>query len=241
MTIEYIERNVLPLLSSNKATSIKFIANKLYVSESTARRYLNELARAGLIIRTHGGCMPSAKGNDDNLPMYIRFSSENSIKNNIARKASEFINDGDTVFLDSSSTVFHLIPYLRSKNNLTIVTSGIKTAMSLAELNIKTMCLGGLINQSNLSTNSAYAINLIKQINADIFFFSCDAVNDSGIVSDNSFDECVIRKEFINNSKFKILLVDNSKFNKTCKYNLCTYNEIDKIISNDENDVIFIK
>ena len=240
MTIENLQKNVLPLLSNSKPTSIKFLANKLFVSESTARRYANELFKSGLVIRTHGGIIPCAKANADNLSVYERFLSKNEVKDVIAKKASEYVKDGYTIFLDSSSTVFHIVPYLAQKNNLTVVTSSLKTATALVELNIKTLCLGGEIS-SNLSTNSAYALSLIEKINADLFLFSCDAIDEKGNISDNSFDECVLRCKFLQNSKFSILLLDSEKLNKRCKYNLCDSVQVDKIISNNLESVVELK
>ncbi len=238
---ESIENKVLSILSNSKPTSIKFIAQKLYISESTARRYVNALAKNGLVIRTHGGCVPCAKAYDNNSPVFLRFDSGNEIKSEIAKCAMQFVKDGDTIFLDSSSTVYHLIPFLRNKNNLTVVTSGLKTATSLAEHNVKTICLGGLVSYKNLSANSTYAIELIRSINADVFFFSSDGIDEDGNITDNSFEECVLRKAFIKQAKFKVLLIDDSKLLVKCKYNLCSINEIDKVISNNQQEIISLK
>ncbi len=238
---ESIEDKVLSILSSSKPTSIKFIAKKLFISESTARRYVNTLAKNELVLRTHGGCVPCAKVYENNLPAYFRHSNDNEAKILIAKHAQTLIKDGDTLFLDSSSTVYNLVPYLRTKNNLTVITSGLKTATLLVENNIKTYCLGGFINYNNLSANSAYALELIKRINADLFFFSCDGMDHDGNVCDNSFEECLLRREFMKQSKSSILLIDESKINKPCKYNLCTADEINVIISNNGKNVLYIK
>ena len=235
-----IENKVISILSSSKPTSIKFIAKKLFISESTARRYVNALAKNELVIRTHGGCVPCAKVYENNLPSYFRLTSDNEAKNLIAKHAQTLIKDGDTLFLDSSSTVYNLASYLRTKNNLTVITSGLKTATLLVENNIKTYCLGGLVNYNNLSTNSAYALEFIKNINADLFFFSCDGLNSDGYVCDNSFDECVLRKEFMKQAKTSVLLIDESKINKLCKYNLCPTEKVDIIISNKDEKVVYL-
>ena len=240
MSIELKEENLLSLLSPNVATPIRVIAKKLYVSEPTARRYVNALAKKGSVIRTHGGCMPNAVAFDRNTPMYIRFASENAIKKKIAERAAEFIPADATIFLDSSSTVFQILPFLRFKQNLIVVTSSIKTAMALSEMGIKTMCLGGFINNANLSMNSAFAMESVRQINADIFFFSCDALSKEGELTDNSYEECLLRKEFIKHSKKSVLLLDSTKLGKKCKYNLGTIKDVDCCISNEGEKIVVL-
>lgn len=241
MSIELKEQSLLKLLSPNKTTAIKFIAKKLFVSEPTARRYVNKLAKKGIVIRTHGGCMPSATVFDNNTPIYIRYASETNEKKLIAKKATELIKDNMTVFLDSSSTTFEMVPFIRLKNNITVITSSIKTAMALSELNVKTACLGGFINTHNLSLNSSTALSIISDFNADIFFFSCDGLSSNGELTDNSYEESILRKEFMKYSKLKVLLIDNTKLNKKFKYNLSSLKNINMCISNNQNDVILLK
>ena len=228
------EERLLSALSQNGATSIREIASRLYVSEATARRYVNELARSGKVIRTHGGCIPSAAAFDNNTPMYVRFSSETEDKAKIAARAASLIEEGATVFLDSSSTAYRILPYIQKKQNVTVVTSGIKTAAAAASFNIRTVCLGGFIDSHNLSLNSALAISQIRQINGDIFFFSCDALSDEGELSDNSYEECILRREFIKYSKKSILLIDSTKLGKKCRYNLCSLRDLDGFITPNE-------
>ena len=227
MSIEKIEQRLLGCLSPDTTTSVKSLAQRLYVSESTARRYVNALAERGLVIRTHGGCMPSSTALDRNTPMYIRFSSEREDKKRIAEKAAGLIPPSATVFLDSSSTAFQMIPFLTGKQDITVITSGLKTAMALSECNMKTIILGGPVHSSNLSSNSALAIQMIAHYNADVFFFSCDGLSEEGEITDNSFEECLLRREFMKRSKTSVLLIDPTKRNRKCKYNLGTLEEID--------------
>ena len=80
MSVELNEQKLLSLLSPNRATSIKTLAQRLYVSEPTARRYVNSLAAEGRVIRTHGGCMPSAASLDLNDPLSVRLAAEQEEK-----------------------------------------------------------------------------------------------------------------------------------------------------------------
>jgi len=51
----------------------------------------------------------------------------------ISELARDFIAPGMCIFLDSSSTVLHLIPLLVKIPNLIIITNGLRTALKLSE------------------------------------------------------------------------------------------------------------
>jgi DeoR/GlpR family transcriptional regulator of sugar metabolism len=241
MSVELNEQKLLSLLSPNRATSIKTLAQRLYVSEPTARRYVNSLAAEGRVIRTHGGCMPSAASLDLNDPLSVRLAAEQEEKQLIAQRAAELVSPSDTVFLDSSTTAYHLLPYLSRVQGLTVVTSGIKTAAAAAELNLRTVCLGGIIHSPNLSSNSALAAEMIARFNADLFFFSCDALSEDGRLTDQSLEECHLRQVFMKHANRSVLLLGSSKRGKLCRYNLCHLRDLHAAFTVQNGEAVLLE
>ena len=94
-------------------------------------------------------------------------------------------------------------------------------------MGINTISLGGDVNLSNLSCNGLDTINMIKKFNADILFFSCDALSDSGILTDNSKESSQIRNQFMKNAAKKVLLLDSTKMHNRCWYTLCSLSHVD--------------
>lgn len=223
------EQNILDfLISSNTVVPVKTIAKNLYLSEPTARRYIASLSKQGLIVRTHGGALANYNNmTNKSIPFYLRTSTNPKEKNEIAKKAAGLIKNGSTIFLDASSTAFHLLPYLNKFRDIIVCTNGLKTAISLAELNIKTICLGGYVNFSNLACNSQETFSMIENFNADLFFFSCDALDENGVISDKSSESSYLRSCFLKYAKKNVLLVDSSKLNKKCWHTLCNLSDID--------------
>lgn len=94
-------REILRIVNERKSVTVQEVADILGVSLSTVRNDFNLLGREGLIYRTHGGALTKEKFN----PEYQKSISEFSYaKSKIAKKALEFVEPNDTIFIDSGST-----------------------------------------------------------------------------------------------------------------------------------------
>lgn len=225
-------QSILELLSSGNEVSVSAIAKHLYVSEPTVRRYLSALEQEQLILRTHGGAVLYNNSENKNGSLYLRLTKTKEEKMIIATQAVKLIHNGDIILLDASSTAFHLIPHLNQFNNLTVVTNGLKTAMALAEMNIKTLILGGTVNPKDFNCNDYETLSSLRKINADYFFFSCNTLTEEGFLTDNSREKCMFCLECMRYAKYNVLLIDNSKLNKKCRYNICSLRDIDYCFCN---------
>jgi len=224
------------LLKENALLKVDVISKKLFISEQTVRRRLKSLAEKGVVIRTHGGASLNYTNlKNQSIPLYLRMSKMSDAKSVIAYKASKYVKSGDLIFLDGSTTCFHMIPSLSHIPNITICTNSLKTALTLAEMKIKTILFGGEVN-NNLLSNGYETIDQIKKYKADVLFFSCDALSSDGILTDDSRESNAIRLALMNNASKKILLVDYSKFNSTYHNVLCSLTDVDIAITNGTID-----
>ena len=116
---------ILQMVAAQRYCTVNSLAGKLYVAPITIRRDLVEMETAGLIKRCHGGATIEEHQNRE-VPFEVRDKENYSAKDLIARKAVKLLNNGDTVFLDASSTVTHLTDYIEPDQNLTIITNSIR-------------------------------------------------------------------------------------------------------------------
>jgi DeoR/GlpR family transcriptional regulator of sugar metabolism len=216
---------ILKLLKNNVAVPVGTIAKRLFISESTLRRHLGALAREGLVIRTHGGAMLRSDAPDKIIPYYLRNLSET--KKSVARQAAGLIKNGSVIMLDASTSAFCIVPHLAAAKDIIVITSGIKTAVTLCELSIRTYQTGGEIVTESFSCFGQDAIGMVKHYNADIMFFSCSHLSDDGFLTDDSQHENHLRAEMLRQAKTKVLLIDSSKLHKKSFHNLCTLRDID--------------
>lgn len=243
------KKNILDYLNTKNFASTNELAKEMYVSEPTIRRDLIELEKQRLIIRIHGGATLAKESNSENS--YILRENENiDKKSKLAELAVTFIDDGYTIFLDSSSTVNKIIPYLSSYKDITVITNGLKNAIDLSEYpRINTIITGGSIFQNSTSVIGSKALNFVSDYHVDICLVSCRGADNDGLYEANE-PQAIIKQKMLRNSKTKILLIDSSKSNNKCFYFLADYSTFDYVITDNvskfspynlNNDVQFIE
>ena len=230
--IDAKDNEILNLVASSFVTA-KEIADRLFMSESTVRRRLAGLEEAGWVIRTHGGAVLNKNQQPGkNLPLYLRTMQLGEEKHLLASKAVSLINDGDTLFVDGSSTVLFLLPLLHRFPNVTVFTNSIKAATMLAEMEIACTFFGGDVISGELACRSEETFDLIAKTYADWFFFSCDGLSDDGVLTDHSKHNCYLRLQYMKQAKRSVLLIDDTKLGKQCSHRLCHLSEVDVAVCN---------
>ena len=225
------QRRILEELEKKPDITVRELAKLLFVSEPTIRRDFTELSSKGIITKVYGGAILHQGAADREIPFFFRQQEKSSVKTRMGAAAADLVKDGMVVMLDGSTSAYHLVPYLAQRKDLIVVTSGAKTAVALAEANIRTFCTGGQMLIHSFSYVGEQAENFIRNINADILFFSCRGLSRQGYMTDHSIEEANLRKVMFRYSKQKVLLCDSSKFDHTCFYNIGHVGDIDAIIS----------
>lgn len=223
-------REILSILTQSKSASVRMLGQKLYVSEATVRRDLSALEKQGLVRRVFGGVV-LIEGDQKEIPFYAQLAQGDESKEAIALSAVERVKNGDVLMLDASSTVSRVIRHLKRFQRLTIITNSGITMSGLQELDAKVIITGGLMMRNSQGFVGNYAEDMIRNFNADLFFFSCGGISADGKVSDRISEETAIRRVMMSHSRRHILLCDSSKFGRECCYNLCTMDDVDEIIS----------
>ena len=133
---------IMKILKKYHYVTVDYLVNEIRYSPASIRRDLVLLEKQGLVVRSYGGV--SVK-DDRGTPFRFRQHSMKVEKNAIAKRAATLVKNGDTVFLDSSSTAQYMGPYLIDKKGLTVITSNMTLAMYLYEHGITTYCTGGMV------------------------------------------------------------------------------------------------
>lgn len=225
---------ILSYMRKYQTATVANLAKRLYASEATIRRDLNVLEKRGIIKRLHGGAVLIDEVQRE-VPLYVREQQNLEGKRTIASKAAHYLLDGQVIFLDASSTAMFLIPYMEIRQNLTIITNGLKTAQELSGLSHRIYCTGGLMLHNSSAYVGPYAEDFVRRFNADIFFFSSRGISKDGRITDSSSEETHIRQVMLQYSRKHIFLCDSSKLGNNYSCNLCYVRDVDEWICDEEH------
>ena len=199
-------------------------------SEATIRRDLTSLSNEMKIRKTFGGAVILEKYSSL-IPNKVRTKENFAVKEKIAACASKLIQDNMTLFLAESTTVERLLPHLYDKKNLTIITNSVEIPLKLSSTDITVFSTGGKLLHHSNSYMGEFARKMIRQVNADLMFFSVRGLSEKGKLTTSSTDDDVI-STMIENSSKTCLLIDSSKFGNVYPYTLCSINNVNTIVTN---------
>lgn len=220
------EERILALLREKRFIRVDDLSAALYISPSSIRRDLTRLQHAGLVQRSYGG-VTLCDTDHTAPPTDFRLEAHKAEKKQIAKEASVLLRDDITVFLDGSTTASYLTEYLAEKQNITVFTNNLRTAAELIERSVDTYCIGGHAVRGSHVMGGCYAEDMIRQLHADLFFFSSFALSDDGVISDCTAEENSLRKQMFARADRRIFLCDSSKFHRSATHRLCTLEETD--------------
>lgn len=228
------QSQILEYLKQKKVATVEELAQQFYISPASIRRDLNKLEKQQLIKRTYGGAMLAASLSQE-IPAVMRKKEYAVSKEYIAAIAAKKVRDNDIILMDASTTTQQMLPFLKERTGLTIITNGLQLAAGASDLlDAKIYCCGGLVRSNSYSLVGYQSIDFIRNFHIQKMFFSCDAVNIGEGIYDASDDEAELRKIMIANSEAVYLLCDNSKFDKKSFYQVCRFSDIQYLITEKE-------
>lgn len=220
---------ILNILEKRGYVTVRYLVNALHYSSATINRDLNEMQILGLVKRSYGGVEAIKKGHLP--PLSERQFYMKKEKRRIAHEAAKFIQNGDTVFLDGSTTVQYLVPFLSDKKDLTVITNNMRLAIELGDLDIDVICLGGHIVERPYVLDSAETIENAMKFQADKMFFSVDSITTDGYINESHY---LLYKVMLKNSDRAYFLTDKTKIVDRLDVKLCSFSVLSGVISDFE-------
>jgi DeoR family transcriptional regulator, carbon catabolite repression regulator len=224
-------KNILHYLKENGKIRVDEICDLYQVSRDTARRDLVKLEEDRLIVRTHGGAMLPAV--TPHVHRYEERLADRDVKQQIGRYAASFIQDGDTILLDTSTTVQWIADALEARD-VEVVTNSIDIVNTLAKKpNVGIHLLGGTFNVWNRNVTGTQTVELLRNYRVQKLFIGACGLIQEGLCSPLA-EEAYTKREMIRRADLVIVLADKTKFNKTFLHHVCGLEEIDILITDRE-------
>lgn len=210
------------------------LADRFRVTQTTIRKDLNYLESKGLLHRSYGSAVPSSapvKDISQSKKKLINYDA----KMRIAKAATELIEENDSIFLASGSTVAVFAETLKPKGKLNIVTTAVNISTMLGENDsISVMQVGGMLYSNTLSVYGNDAIQSVRNIFCSKLFFGIDGFDVSYGITCATREEAELTRQMIQSAEKSIVLCDSSKLGKRGFAHITSLSEIDILITDTE-------
>lgn len=230
------QNKILSLLRIKNKLLVNDLCEEFSVSTATIRNDLNQLERRGLLKRTHGGAIPCIKTMSEQTSSQ-KIDANSEQKNKIAESASRFIENGDTIALDTGTTTYALAQLLFNKHNLTVVTADIRIATLLETFpGVSVILAGGELRKGFSCTTGAVTNSIISSFKVDKTFIATNSVDSTGTLSTPDIEQAQVKKGLLKMGNISFLLCDSTKFGKNSFAKFGTIFDIDTIITDSNID-----
>ena len=217
---------ILDILEKQGYVTVKYLTDALHYSSATVNRDLNALQARGLVRRSHGGVELLRA---EYVPVFFRAHRMGREKKRIGEVAASFVADGDTIFIDGSTTAQCMEHHLSGKKDLTVITNNIVLAANLSNNNIDVICLGGRIMEAPSMLCGPETAENAARYRVDKMFFSTGAVSEDGKIDSSSYDPLFAAVS--KNACRVFYLVDHQKLGKPFNRIYCDFSAIHTVIS----------
>ena len=230
--MEERQREIVTIIDRDGRISTAQIQGMYSVGYETARRDLEQLEKAGLCKRTHGGAIAVEQVNV--RPPYDRDFSNMKITEDylsIAKLAASQIRKNDCIYITSGSLGHLMLKFLPTDIFYTVVVNAADMAKELrAFSNFDVYVAGGKMRQSGSIVDSM-AREFVSRLHFDVCFLTGGGLTADFGLSNGTDETAAFQREVIKNSRRKVLLMPSKKLGRDSFVKVCEANEFDQIIT----------
>lgn len=235
MLVAERHKKIVEIVNNRLSIRVTELSKIFSVTEETIRRDLEKLEKENLLMRSHGGAVSIEK--DQSEISYLEREITNAAeKRAIAVEAARFIEPGDQIVLDASTTAWYVAKEL-SDMPLTVLTNSIKVAIELSKKEqVKVISTGGTLLSQSLSYVGPLAERSLGMYHVNKAFISCKGVHLEKGLSDYNESQAMLKKQMMEIADENILMVDSSKFGTRAFSQIAPMSKVDCIITDSNID-----
>lgn len=202
------------------------------VSRMTIHRHIDQLAHQGVLRKLHGAVTVQPSGLYESAFRY-RVTVGRAEKEALARAALDYVEAGQSVMLDDSTTANAVAPLLLDLKPLTVISNSVSIAALLTNVDdIDFICLGGQYHRTYNAYIGIVCENAVAQLRANVLICSASAVTGgTAFIQDQHVVR--VKQAMIAASTKRVLLVDHGKFDKVALHVLDDLTSFDVVLTTD--------
>ncbi len=203
------QSQILDLLTQNKKLKVTELSDVLNVSQVTIRKDLSALEDSGIIVREHGYAKLNESDDINN-----RLAYHYDIKQKIAEKAVESIEDGETVMIESGSCcALVALEIAKTKKDVTLITNSAFIADYIRKTgNVRIILLGGEYQEESQVMVGPITRKCAEGFFVDKLFVGTDGFTRETGFTGNDYMRSEAVKDMAKQASNVIIVTDSVKF-----------------------------
>ena len=194
--------------------SVADLAAQFRVSEVTIRADLQALVARNLIVRTHGGAVPTGRGLHE-LSLADRTQQQVSEKDRIGAAGADMVSNGEAIVLDSSSTALAIVKHLKQHRDLTILTNSLVIAHEMLDAPGVTVVMpGGTVRREMASLTGGNGLESLRRFNIQKGFFGATGISVPEGLTDVNVGEAEVKRPLVAMCREVIAVLDATKWGR---------------------------
>lgn len=222
---------LLAYVTAHGKTKVDDLAEYLDTSKVTIRKDLNYLANRGALKRARGYAVPN-----DPTDINYRLAFNYEKKQRIAKVAATFIQDGESILIESGSTCALFAEELaKTKTNITIITNSIYIANFIKEYdNIQLILLGGTLQNDSQALVGPLTKQAVHSFHVDKIFTGADGYSrEYGFTADDMIRLDTVQ-EMAKRAMHTYVLTVSEKFHQPGAVNFLDLDHVDYVITDSD-------
>lgn len=203
------QSQILDLLTQNKKLKVTELSDVLNVSQVTIRKDLSALEDSGIIVREHGYAKLNESDDINN-----RLAYHYDIKQKIAERAVESIEDGETVMIESGSCcALVALEIAKTKKDVTLITNSAFIADYIRKIgNVRIILLGGEYQEESQVMVGPITRKCAEGFFVDKLFIGTDGFTKETGFTGNDYMRSEAVKDMAKQASNVIIVTDSVKF-----------------------------
>jgi DeoR/GlpR family transcriptional regulator of sugar metabolism len=227
------QRAIMETVMAEGAVRIEQLAERFDISPMTVHRDLDELEDRGLLRKSRGVATALSTSLVESSDVY-RANRQLAEKRSLAFAAMEFIEAGQAIFLDDSTTILQMVDLIHQRAPLTVITNVLTLMNALkATRGISLVALGGNYYNWCSAFMGRMTVEAIGTLRADVFIMSTSAIIDDTVFHQN-VETVDVKRAMFDASARRILLADHTKFEHRALHALAHLSEFDIVIVDEK-------
>lgn len=224
--VEGRRQQVLDMLQRNPQIRVDELAERLGVSLVTIRRDLQYLEEKKQITRFYGGARVSKEA--------VGYLDEVAVcRDLIARYAATLVEDGDTIFINTSRNALDMIKYIKNRHVTIITNNGRAISQEKAD-GVDLILTGGEVRHPKEALVGDFATRNLQNIYAKKAFMGCAGISAVAGMSTEIANEVNVNQLMIEHATQEVyLLADHTKVGKNSSFTSCGIEMVKNLITDE--------